>query len=160
MSAHQKTTQKATEADTYSANLQQTHTLPMEERVAAGKALRERTSRKSHAEYSPREDRPDPIDLLIADSQGRVENLIPIRYGRMAASPFAFFRGAAAIMASDLSYTPATGLHIQICGDCHLLNFGGFATTERRLIFDINDFDETSIAPWEWDVKRLAASFV
>jgi len=160
VSAHQKTTQKATEADTYSANLQQTHTLPMEERVAAGKALREHASRKSHAEYSPPEDRPDPIDLLIADSQGRVENLIPIRYGRMAASPFAFFRGAAAIMASDLSHTPATGLHIQICGDCHLLNFGGFATTERRLIFDINDFDETSIAPWEWDVKRLAASFV
>ena len=89
-----------------------------------------------------------------------MENLVPIRYGRMAASPFAFYRGAAAIMAYDLSHTPSTGLNIAICGDCHLLNFGGFATTERRLIFDINDFDEASIAPWEWDVKRLAASFV
>jgi uncharacterized protein (DUF2252 family) len=89
-----------------------------------------------------------------------MEDLIPIRYGRMLANPFAFYRGAAAIMAYDLAHTPATGLKLQICGDCHLLNFGGFATAERQIIFDINDFDETSIAPWEWDVKRLAASFV
>ena len=98
--------------------------------------------------------------LLVESSKGRLEDLLPIRYGRMMASPFAFYRGAAAIMASDLAHTPATGLNVQACGDCHLLNFGGFATAERRLIFDINDFDETCAAPWEWDVKRLAASFV
>ena len=98
--------------------------------------------------------------LLIENSRGRIEDLIPIRYGRMLANPFAFYRGAAAIMASDLSHTPSTGLNVQACGDCHLVNFGGFATAERKIIFDINDFDETSIAPWEWDVKRLTASFV
>jgi uncharacterized protein (DUF2252 family) len=100
------------------------------------------------------------VDLLIENCRGRLEDLIPIRYGRMSANPFAFYRGAAAIMAYDLSHTPSTGMNLQICGDCHLVNFGGFATAERRLIFDINDFDETSLAPWEWDVKRLAASFV
>ena len=138
----------------------QTHTIRLDERIAAGKALRKGATRKSQGEWTLPKDRPDPIELLIENSQGRLEELIPIRYGRMAASPFAFYRGAAAIMASDLSSTPSTGLNIQICGDCHLLNFGGFATVERRLIFDINDFDETSIGPWEWDVKRLAASFV
>ena len=140
--------------------LPQTHTLRPEERLEAGKSLRQNCSRRSQGEWTPPADRFDPIGLLIENSQGRLENLVPIRYGRMAASPFAFYRGAAAIMAYDLSHTPSTGLNIAICGDCHLLNFGGFATTERRLIFDINDFDEASIAPWEWDVKRLAASFV
>jgi uncharacterized protein (DUF2252 family) len=144
----------------YVSKLQQTHTLHLDQRVSQGKAMRELAPRKSHAEWNPPENRPDPIDLLIENSQGRMEDLIPIRYGRMAASPFSFFRGAAAIMASDLSHTPASGLNIIICGDCHLLNFGGFATAERRLIFDINDFDEASIGPWEWDVKRLTASFV
>jgi len=142
------------------SQLPQTHVKRLEERLAVGKALRQRASRKSQAEWKPPANRPDPVDLLIENSQGRLEDLVPIRYGRMAASPFAFYRGAAAIMASDLSHTPSTGLNIVICGDCHLVNFGGFATTERKLIFDINDFDETSIAPWEWDVKRLAASFV
>ncbi|HSR31560.1 MAG TPA: DUF2252 family protein, partial [Anaerolineae bacterium] len=146
--------------DEFSAQLPQTHTGPVEERVAAGKALRQQCSRRSHAEWNPPADRADPVELLVENSRGRMEELIPIRYGRMAANPFAFYRGAAAIMAYDLSHTPATGLNVQICGDCHLLNFGGFATAERRLIFDINDFDETSIAPWEWDVKRLTASFV
>jgi uncharacterized protein (DUF2252 family) len=160
MPATKKTTIIGAETEKYTAQLNQTHTQRMEDRIAAGKALRERATRKSHAEWNPPENRPDPVDLLIENSQGRMENLIPIRYGRMAANPFAFYRGAAAIMASDLSYTPSTGLNIVICGDCHLLNFGGYATTERRLIFDLNDFDETSIAPWEWDVKRLAASFV
>ncbi len=160
MPATKKTSTKGAETEKYTARLQQTHTLRLEERIGAGKALRERASRKAHAEWNPPENRPDPVDLLIENSQGRVENLVPIRYGRMAASPFAFYRGAAAIMASDLSNTPVTGLNIVICGDCHLLNFGGFATTERRLIFDINDFDEAAIAPWEWDVKRLTASFV
>ena len=160
MPATKNTATKSVESDTFTANLKQTHTLRLEERLAAGKALRDRATRKSHAEWNPPENRPDPVDLLIENSQGRMEDLIPIRYGRMAASPFAFYRGAAAIMASDLSRTPSTGLNIVICGDCHLLNFGGYATAERRLIFDLNDFDETSIAPWEWDVKRLTASFV
>ena len=151
---------KNVELDAFSAALPQTHTRPLEERVAAGKALRQQCPRQSQADWTPPADRADPVELLIENSQGRMEDLVPIRYGRMAANSFAFYRGAAAIMASDLSHTPATGLNLQICGDCHLLNFGGFATAERRLVFDINDFDETSIAPWEWDVKRLAASFV
>lgn len=131
-----------------------------EERYAAGKALRAKTPRKTHGGWVPQKDRPDPVDLLIASSEGRLENLVPIRYGRMLQSPFTFFRGAAAIMASDLSRTPVSGLVVQTCGDCHLLNSGGFATPERRLIGDINDFDETMPGPWEWDLKRLAASFV
>ncbi len=144
----------------YSNHLPQTHTLKLEERYTMGRKLREQAPRKTQAVWNPPADRPDPVDLLIANSRGRMENLIPIRYGRMSASPFAFYRGAAAIMASDLAHTASSGLRIVICGDCHLLNFGGFATTERKLIFDINDFDEVSIAPWEWDVKRLSASFV
>jgi len=160
MSSTKKLSPKENGAPEFLAQLPQTHTGRLEERIAAGKALRPQCSRKSHAEWSPPADRADPVELLIENSRGRMEELIPIRYGRMAASPFAFYRGAAAIMAYDLSHTPSTGLKLQICGDCHLLNFGGFATAERRLIFDINDFDETSIAPWEWDVKRLAASFV
>jgi uncharacterized protein (DUF2252 family) len=155
----QSTTQTA-KSTAVSGLLPQTHVQPLAERAAIGRALRERCSRKALAEWERPAKRADPIDLLIENSRGRLEDLIPIRYGRMLASPFAFFRGAAAIMAYDLSHTPVTGLNLQACGDCHLLNFGGFATAERKLIFDINDFDETSIAPWEWDVKRLAASFV
>jgi uncharacterized protein (DUF2252 family) len=139
---------------------EQTHTLKVEERLARGKALRDRASRKAQKDWKPPADRPDPVELLIESSKGRVEELLPIRYGRMMVSPFTFYRGAAAIMASDLSCTPATGLTLAADGDCHLLNFGGFATAERKLIFDINDFDEVSFAPWEWDVKRLVASFV
>ena len=97
---------------------------------------------------------------MIESNTGRLPELVPIRFGRMLISPFTFFRGAAAVMAADLAKTPATGLRVQACGDCHLLNFGVFATPERNLVFDINDFDETLPAPWEWDVKRLAASFV
>ncbi len=148
------------ESGEFLSRLPQTQTGTVDERTAMGKALRKQCSRKSHAEWNPPADRADPIDLLIENSRGRMEELVPIRYGRMAANPFAFYRGAAAIMAYDLSHTPSTGLNLQICGDCHLVNFGGFATAERRLVFDINDFDETSIAPWEWDVKRLTASFV
>lgn len=103
--------------------------------------------------------RPNPIDILKETSAGRMQSLLPLRYERMSASPFSFYRGSAAIMASDLFLAPSTNLKLQVCGDCHLLNFGGFATPERKLVFDINDFDETSTAPWEWDVKRLAASF-
>jgi uncharacterized protein (DUF2252 family) len=139
---------------------EKTYTLKYEDRIAKGKSLREVASRKSQKEWNPPVDRADPIDLLIENSQGRMEELIPIRYGRMMVSPFTFYRGAAAIMAYDLSRTPSTGRFLMADGDCHLLNFGGFATAERKLIFDINDFDEVSIAPWEWDVKRLVTSFV
>ena len=138
----------------------QTHIKRLDERKAIGKALRDKAPRPAQAEWKPPANRPDPVELLIESSRGRVEELLPIRYGRMMATPFTFYRGAAAIMAHDLAHTPATGLRLVACGDCHLLNFGGFATAERREIFDINDFDEVSIAPWEWDVKRLAASFV
>jgi uncharacterized protein (DUF2252 family) len=127
---------------------------------AAGKALRDRVPHRDHGRWKPAARRSDPIDVLIESSKGRVEHLVPIRYGRMMQSPFAFYRGAAAIMAEDLSHTPVSGVIVQANGDCHLLNFGGFATPERRLVFDMNDFDETLPAPWEWDVKRLAASFV
>jgi uncharacterized protein (DUF2252 family) len=102
----------------------------------------------------------DPIELLKINSAGRVERLVPLRYGRMLASPFAFYRGSAILQAHDLAGTQDSGILVQVCGDCHLCNFGGFATPERKLLFDINDFDETSLAPWEWDLKRLAASFV
>src|SRR5262245_50892904 len=131
-----------------------------QERMAAGKALREKVSRKSHDGWSKHPKRIDPIELLIESSKGRLPQLIPIRYGRMMQTPFTFYRGAAAIMAADLAHTAASGIRVQTCGDCHLLNFGSYGTPERRIIFDINDFDETLPAPWEWDVKRLAASFV
>lgn len=129
-------------------------------RIAAGKALRNKVPRKDHGAWRAPTRRADPVNVLIASSEGRLPELLPIRYGRMMASPFAFYRGAAAIMAADLAHTPVTGIRVQACGDCHLLNFGGFATPERRTIFGLNDFDETLPAPWEWDVKRLAASFV
>jgi uncharacterized protein (DUF2252 family) len=138
----------------------QTHILRLDERLAKGKALRGIALRKAQAEWKPPADRPDPVDILIESSKGRMEELIPIRYGRMMVSPFTFYRGAAAVMAYDLAHTPATGLTVLADGDCHLMNFGGFATAERKVIFDLNDFDEVSIAPWEWDVKRLTASFV
>ncbi|KAF2336335.1 DUF2252 domain-containing protein [Flavobacterium daemonense] len=130
------------------------------ERYDNGAAIRKDVPRSSHQKWSPSEDREDPIDILIKTSIGRIEDLLPIRYRRMIESPFAFFRGAAAIMAADLAKTPNTGIQLQLCGDCHLMNFGGFATPERKLVFDINDFDETFPGPWEWDLKRLAASFV
>ena len=132
----------------------------LEECYAMGKSLRAQCPRQAHAVWQAPDNRPDPVVLLEASSQGRIPQLIPVRYGRMLQSPFAFYRGAALHMAADLATTPVTGLRVQACGDCHLLNFGAFATPERRVIFDINDLDETLPAPWEWDVKRLAASFV
>jgi uncharacterized protein (DUF2252 family) len=129
------------------------------ERGAVGRGARANAPRSSHARYEPSPTRPNPIDLLELQATSRVPELVPIRYGRMAASPFAFFRGGALLMAHDLATTPTTGLKVQLCGDAHLSNFGVFASPERRLIFDINDFDETQPGPWEWDVKRLAASF-
>ena len=125
-----------------------------------GKELRTKCPRTSHAAWQAPANRPDPLDLLKESSEGRMPELLPIRFGRMLKSPFTFYRGAALDMAVDLAGTPATGLRVQACGDCHLMNFGAFATPERRIIFDINDLDETLPAPWEWDVKRLAASFV
>jgi uncharacterized protein (DUF2252 family) len=132
----------------------------VKQRMAGGKALREKVPRTSHAKWKPAPNRPDPIELLKESDRGRLPELLPIRYARMRCSPFGFFRGAAALMAFDLARTPATGIRVQACGDCHLLNFGGYGSPERRLVFDINDFDETLPAPWEWDLKRLAASVV
>lgn len=133
--------------------------LTVAQRQEAGKALRQVVSRFAHREWHPT-NRPDPIDLLEVSNQGRIPELIPLRYGRMLQSPFAFVRGSAIIMAVDLASTATTDIRVQACGDCHLLNFGGFATPERNLIFDLNDFDETLNAPWEWDVKRLATSII
>jgi uncharacterized protein (DUF2252 family) len=113
-----------------------------------------------HGAWSPPKDRRDVINILEASNEGRLPELIPIRYGRMLRSPFTFFRGSAALMTYDLAGLPNTGIEVQACGDCHLLNFGLFATPERNLVFDLNDFDETHPAPWEWDLKRLVASFV
>ena len=126
------------------------------DRIDAGRAMRKDVPRSSHGDWEAAADRPDPVDVLVAQGESRVPELLPIRYGRMAESPFGFFRGAAAGMAADLASTPSTGVAVQLCGDGHLVNFGGFATPERRLIFDVNDFDETLPGPWEWDLKRLA----
>ncbi len=128
-------------------------------RAAAGKAAREAVPRASHGEWTPPARRKDPVKLLEDQAKSRVPELVPIRYGRMLASPFTFYRGAAAIMAMDLGKTPESGLRVQACGDAHLSNFGVFAAPDRRLVVDVNDFDETLPGPWEWDVKRLAASF-
>jgi uncharacterized protein (DUF2252 family) len=128
------------------------------ERAARGKAARAEVPRSSHAAFDPPPDRPDPIALLEEQGRSRVPELVPVRYGRMMVSPFTYYRGAALPMASDLATTPVSGLAVQACGDAHLSNFGIFGSAERRLVFDINDFDETLPGPWEWDVKRLAAS--
>jgi uncharacterized protein (DUF2252 family) len=129
------------------------------ERAATGKAARSEVRRSSHGKWEPSEDRADPVAILERQAASRVPELVPIRYGRMSASPFAFFRGAAAVMSADLATTPVSGLRVQVCGDAHLSNFGAFAAPDRRLVFDLNDFDESLPGPWEWDVKRLAASF-
>jgi uncharacterized protein (DUF2252 family) len=136
------------------------HDQSLDERFEAGKAIRNVIPRASHAPWKRPADRGDPIALLQQSDAERMPELVPIRYGRMLQSPFAFYRGAAAVMASDLAHTPTIGARVQACGDCHLMNFGGFASPERNVLFDINDFDETLPAPWEWDVKRLVASFV
>ena len=128
------------------------------ESIEQGKTARSIANRRDLAAYEPAADRRDPVEILIEQGAGRQEDLLPIRYGRMAASPFAFLRGAAAVMAADLAPSPVTGLRAQVIGDAHISNFGVFATPERRLVFDVNDFDETLPAPWEWDVKRLVAS--
>src|SRR5215213_3868412 len=131
-----------------------------QQRRERGRVARRVVSRSTHGEWAPSPDRPDPVDLLEAQDSDRIPDLIPIRYSRMMASPFAFMRGSAIVMARDLASTPRTGIQAQLCGDAHLLNFGAYASPERALLFDLNDFDETLPGPWEWDVKRLAASFV
>ena len=130
------------------------------ERRAAGKTLRDAVPRADQSGWKPPRERRDPVELVLAANEGRLADLVPIRHGRMVQSPFAFYRGTAMLMAADLAHTPSSGLRLQACGDAHLSNFGGFATPERDLIFDINDLDETLPAPWEWDVKRLTASVV
>ena len=133
--------------------------LTVEQRVARGRAARVETPRSAHGRWTAAPGRPDPVALLEEQAASRVPELVPIRYGRMLVSPFTFYRGAALIMASDLAVTPVSGVTVQLCGDAHLSNFGLFGSPERQMIFDINDFDETLPGPWEWDVKRLAASF-
>ena len=134
--------------------------LSVAERIARGKAARSEVPRSGHAVFEPSSGRADPVELLELQAKTRVPELVPIRYGRMLVSPFTFYRGAAAIMANDLEATPRSGLTVQCCGDAHLSNFGVFASPERRLVFSVNDFDETLPGPWEWDVKRLAASML
>ena len=130
------------------------------ERRAEGMALRDAMPRAEHGGWKPPKERRDPVEIVLAANKGRLRELLPIRHGRMSQSPFAFYRGSAAIMAADLAHTPSSGLRVQACGDAHLSNFGAFATPERGVIFDINDLDETLPAPWEWDLKRLTASVV
>jgi uncharacterized protein (DUF2252 family) len=129
------------------------------ERAERGRDARSKVARSAHGDWQPAGDRPDPVAVLQRQAETRVPELVPIRHARMLASPFAFYRGAAAIMAADLAPTPVSGLRVQACGDAHLANFGGFAAPDRAMVFDVNDFDETLPGPWEWDVKRLAASF-
>ena len=133
--------------------------VPAAERAERGRAARKAAPRRAHADWEPSATRPDPVALLEEQAATRIPELVPIRHGRMLVSPFAFFRGAAAIMAADLSGTPDSGFETQLCGDAHLSNFGIFGTPERKFVFDMNDFDETHPGPWEWDLKRLAASF-
>ncbi|MGZ4491274.1 MAG: DUF2252 family protein, partial [Nocardioidaceae bacterium] len=133
--------------------------LSLEQRVARGRAARAEIPRSAHGRWEPAADRADPVGLLEEQAATRVPELVPIRYGRMLVSPFTFYRGAALVMAADLAGTSGSGLSVQLCGDAHLSNFGVFGTPERQMLFDINDFDETLPGPWEWDVKRMAASF-
>ena len=133
--------------------------LTREERMAKGRAARAGVPRSSHGAWRAAANRSDPVQVLIDQASGRLPELMPIRYGRMLASPFSFYRGSAAVMAADLHTTPSSGIHVQLCGDAHLTNFGGYASPDRALVFDLNDFDETLPGPWEWDVKRLVASF-
>ena len=135
------------------------HPMTLEEHVRRGTDARKEMPPEQHAPFSTTAGRRDPVEILEEQGAARVPELVPIRYGRMLVSPFTFYRGAAAVMAADLAETPTSGLTVQLCGDAHLSNFGAFASPERRLVFDINDFDETFPGPWEWDVKRLAASF-
>jgi uncharacterized protein (DUF2252 family) len=160
MTTTRPTGTRLAEADSgpFASSWRRSH-LSVEERVARGRAARRKAPRSEHGRWEAAPDRPDPVALLEEQAATRVPELVPIRYGRMLVSPFTFYRGAAAIMAADLAASPVSGITVQLCGDAHLSNFGVFGTPERQLIFDINDFDETLPGPWEWDVKRMAASF-
>jgi uncharacterized protein (DUF2252 family) len=151
---------KSTAPDTATAESAPVPHLSVAERVARGKAARAEVPRSEHGRFEPGSARPDPVELLESQAKTRVPELVPIRYGRMLVSPFTFYRGAAMIMAADLAATPRSGLLVQCCGDAHLSNFGVFGSPDRRLVFDLNDFDETLPGPWEWDVKRLATSML
>lgn len=155
-----KEERKARQAAAEAAVLHDNTMTPRDDRKDRGKLLRATYPHEAHAGFKVQADRSHPIEILEAGNAGRLPELIPLRWGRMAASPFTFFRGAAALMVADLAATPTMKVPVQVCGDCHLLNFGAFATPERNIVFDINDFDETLPAPWEWDLKRLAVSFV
>src|SRR5215468_10105450 len=133
-------------------------TLEPSQSAERGRAARQSVPRSAHGEWAPAATRPDPVAVLAAQTASRVQELVPIRYGRMLVSPSTFYRGAAAVMAGDLAATPDAGIVVQACGDAHISNFGGFAAPDRRLVFGPNDFDETLPGPWEWDVKRMAAS--
>jgi len=156
--ARQDETWPADDVGPFASSWRRRH-LTVDERIARGRAARGNAPRSSHGRWEPSPDRPDPVALLEDQSASRVPDLVPIRYGRMLVSPFTFYRGGALIMAADLASTPVSGVTVQLCGDAHLSNFGLFGTPERQMLFDINDFDETLPGPWEWDVKRLAASF-
>src|ERR1700730_11285205 len=134
--------------------------MTVKERTQHGRAQREVVSRAAQASLHPKERKLVPMDVLRASAEGRLPQLLPVKYRRMKVSPFAFFRGAVSIMAADLGRLPNSGLHVQLCGDAHLQNLGSFATPDGKLVFDLNDFDETIRGPWEWDVKRMAASIV
>src|SRR4029077_6724247 len=134
--------------------------LPLNERRERGRKLRRKIGRVRNADWSLKKARRDPVAIILAANSNRLRDLVPIKMGRMAAGPFAFFRGAAPLMAADLATLPVTGLRVQICGDAHVRNLGAYAAPEGHLVFDINDFDETIRAPWEWDLKRLASSLV
>ncbi len=153
-------TESGKKSRTETAALHDNTMTPKDETRARGKVLLASVPHSSHAVFKPAPDRPDPIDLILQTSEGRLPELAPLRYGRMLVSPFTFYRGTAGLMAYDLSKTPNCKVRVQTCGDAHLMNFGAFATPERNIVFDLNDFDETLPAPWEWDVKRLAVSFV
>jgi hypothetical protein len=135
-----------------------TRMVPWKQRHAEGKACRRAIPRESHAEWKPGKNRADPLKLLAISNQGRQAHLVPLRMGRMAASPFAFLRGAACVMAADLSTGPISGIPVVMDGDAHINNFGMYGTPQREVVFDMNDFDEATIGPWEWDLKRLVAS--
>src|SRR6266851_351404 len=158
-----KSTKTSSAKDLTSKKLVEQFTAPrpsIADRMDAGKRLRTAVSKASLADYKPPATREDPVAILEAQAKTRLQNLVPVRYARMLASPFAYLRGSAAVMAQDLSQSPVAGLHVQLCGDMHVSNFGVFASAERSLVFGINDFDETIPGPWEWDLKRLAASAV
>jgi len=158
MSTDTSSTEAAAPAPRHTPTRKVEHPTPAE-RAARGKAARAEVPRRTHGEWEPAPHRPDPVEFLEEQAETRVPELVPIRYGRMLVSPFTFYRGAAYLMASDLSFGPRSGLHAQLCGDAHLSNFGIFAAPDRRLVFGVNDFDETHPGPFEWDVKRLVASF-